>query len=350
MISGPDTARPDIPGRSVRASSRELTRRFILVRRFYRAVLCAFSLYLSFIIVSPAGDKPGSLNLFVDIASTRLADEVQTTEKHRLDLAGVPVLVGATRQNNGAAASVTAGIAGSHDFNLGNNLSMKASGLVSRVHTDGAGLLSSGRVGGDLAFKYQEGGTRLLLRPSLFANLQEETLDSIDYALQSQVWQAVGWGFDLTATGGAGWRASEQLPTDDRETGFGRLGLHWALLDKTDLEFAYGFDVTEGPLPSQYRFAQGPMVMAHLGLEDGWRLYGRYSFSAVERGYDDNQADARRHDARHRFNFVSDWDLGSTTGADWHMQAAYDFEQTLTDAPVCYPANHIASVQFALNF
>src|SRR5262245_25238086 len=121
MISGPDTERPDIPGGSVRASSRELTRSFVLVRRFYRALLCAISLYLSFIMMSPAGDKPGLLNLFVDIANTRLADEVQTTEKRRLDLAGVPVLVGAMRQNNGAAASVTAGIAGSHAFNLGNN-------------------------------------------------------------------------------------------------------------------------------------------------------------------------------------------------------------------------------------
>jgi hypothetical protein len=350
MISGPDTARPDIPGRSVRASSRDLTRSFILVRRLYRAVLCAFSLYLSFIIASPAGDKPGSLNLFVDIASTRLAEEVQTTEKRELELAGVPVLVGTKRQNNGAAASVTAGIAGSRDFTLGNNLSMTASGLVSRVHTDGTGLLSSGHVGGDFAVKYQQGGTRLLLRPSLYAALQDETLDHIDYALENKLWQAIGWGFDLTATAGAGWRASDQVPTDDRETAFGRLGLHWALLDKTDLEFAYAFDVTNGPLPSQYRFAQGPTIMANLGLDDGWRLYGRYSLNAVERGYDDNQANARRHDMRHRFNFVSDWDLGSTTGADWHMQAAYDFEQTLTDAPVCYPANHIASVQFALNF
>jgi hypothetical protein len=327
-----------------------LRKSFVLARRSYRAVLCAISLYLSFIIVSPAGEAPGPLNLFVDIANTRVADEVQTTEKRRLSLAGVPVLVGATRQNNGAAASVTAGVAGSHDFDLGNNLSMKASGLVSRVHTDGAGILSSGRVGGDLAFKYQEGGTRLLLRPSLYAALQDETLGHIDYALENKVWQALGWGLDLTATAGAGWRVSDEVPTDDRETAFGRLGLQWALLDKTDLEFAYGFDVIDGPLPSQYRFTQGPTIMAHLGLDDGWRLYGRYSLSAVERGYDDNQAGARRHDMRHRFNFASDWDLGSTTGADWHVQAAYDFEQTLTDAPVCYPASHVASVQFALNF
>jgi hypothetical protein len=349
MISGPDTGRPDMTGRSVRASSRELKRSVILVRRLYRSILCAFSLYISFIIASPAGDQPGALNLFVDIASNRLANEVKTAEKRRLDLGGVPVVVGAVQQNGGAAASVTAGIAGSRDFTLGKNASVKASGVLSRVHTDGAGVLSGGRAGGDLAVKAQQGGTRLLLRPSLYATLQDETLNRIDYALDSQLWQAIGWGFDLTAAAGVGWRASE-LATDDRETAFGRFGLHWALLDKADLELAYGFDMVDGPLPSQYRFTQGPMLAAHVGLADGWRLSGSYAFRAIERGYDNNQVGARRHDARHRLNFLSDWDLSSTTGADWHMQAGYDFEQTLTDAPVCYPANHVGSVQFALKF
>jgi hypothetical protein len=325
----------------------------ILVRRVRRATLCALSLYLSFVIMSAAGEKGKDavqpVNLFVDITSSRLADEVDS-KKRRLDVAGMPVMVGALRQNGSAAPSVAAGIAGSFNFDLGNHVSMKPSGVISRTHTDGAGILSSGRVGGDVAFQYQEGGSGLLLRPSVYATMQEDVLDHMDYALESKLWQAIGWGVDLSATLGHSWRVSELLETDDREAGYGRLGLNIGLFDKSNLELAYGFNTSDGLLGSQFRFAQGPALIAHLAMAPGWRLDGSYSFTATERGYSDSDADARRHDLNHRLNLKSDWSIFSTTGAEWHVSAAYDFEQTITDDPVCYPANHIASLNFALNF
>ena len=324
------------------------------MRRLRRATLCALSLYLSFIIASTAGEKDKEavqpVNLFVDITSSRIADEADMTQKRRLNFAGVPVVVGAARQNGGAAPSVAAGIAGSYKFELGKTLSMKPSGLISRTHTDGAGILSSGRVGGDVAFQYQEGGSGLLLRPSLYATMQEDVLDHMDYALESKIWQAIGWGIDLTATLGHSWRVSEMLYTDDREAGYGRLGLKMDLFQNSNLELAYGFSSTEGPLASQYRFSQGPTMVAHLTLAEGWKLDGSYSLTSVERGYSDSDEEARRHDLRHRLNIKSDWEIASTTGAEWHVSAAYDYEQTVTDDPVCLPANHIASLNFALNF
>ena len=324
-------------------------------------MLCALSLYLSFIIMSPAGekaaDKAGApaggalpVNLFVDITSTRVADQVKMKEKRRINLGGVPVLVGAARQDGGAAQSVTAGITGGYKIALDKNLSVKASGLLSRMHTEGTGVLSGGRAGGDLAFNYQQGGTRLLLRPSLYAALQNEALDHVDYALESQIWQAVGWGMNLTASAGSAWRESAVLATEDRDSAFGRLGLSLGLFNGGNLEVGYGFERKDGTLASQYRYSHGPVMLATMGLWDGWTLLGRYGFSATERGYDDNDPGARRHDARHRLNLETDWDLASSTGADWHMRAAYDFEQTLTDDPVCYPASHAAIVSFALNF
>ncbi len=354
MISGPDAVRPDIPGRRASSSSHALKTSNVLVRRLFRSVLCALSLYLSFIIVSPAGETSGDaakpVNLFVDITSTRLAEEVKMKERRHVDLAGVPVVIGAARQSGDAAPSIAAGIAGGYDFDLGHHVSMKASGLLSRVHTAGAGVLSAARAGGDLAFRYQDGGTRLMLRPSLYAALQDEALDHVDYALESRLWQAIGWGLDLTASAGHSWRDSDQFGAEDRETGFGRLGLRLGLFDGGDLEFGYGFDATDGPLASQFRVTQGPLLRTHLAFAPGWRFSGRYGFSATERGYDGYDAGARRHDARHRLNLETDWDLASTTGADWHMKAAYDFEQTLTDDPVCLPATHAAIVSFALNF
>ncbi|HET6159589.1 MAG TPA: hypothetical protein VFE34_14690 [Dongiaceae bacterium] len=323
-----------------------------------RASLCALSLYLSFVIVSTAGEKgkdaaanaAGPVNFFLDITSTRLADKVDMSKKRRLDVAGVPVVVGGKRQNGSAAPSVAAGIAGSTKFDLGNHVTMKPSGLLSRAHTNGAGILSSGRVGGDVAIQYQKGGRGLLLRPSLYADLQDDVLDHMDYALESKIWQAIGWGIDLTATAGRAWHASDQLYAEDRETGYGRLGLHMNLFDKSDLELAYGFNTTDGPLATQYRFSQGPSISTHLTLADGWKIDGRYSLTAIARGYDDNDEDARRHDYRHRFNLASQWDLESTTGADWHISADYDFEQTLTDDTVCVPISHTAMLNFALNF
>ncbi|MEZ5833966.1 MAG: hypothetical protein R3D05_22570 [Dongiaceae bacterium] len=325
----------------------------VLMRRLRRALLCALSLYLSFIIVSPAGengkDAAQHVNLFLDITSNRLADEIDISKKKHISLAGMPVVVGGKRQD-GTAPSVAAGIAGSYKFDLGNHVSMKPSGVLSRTHTDGAGFLSSGRAGGDVAIQYQDGGTGLLLRPSLYASMQDDVLDHMDYALESKLWQAIGWGINMTATLGHSWRVSDVLDTDDRERGYGRLGLKFDLFDESKLELAYGFTSTDGPLASQDRFTQGPSLTAHLAMARGWRIDGSYSFTNTERGYDDNNPNARRHDMAHRLGLKSDWDIFSTTGAEWHVTAGYDFEQTVTDDPVCTPANHIASMNFALNF
>ena len=73
----------------------------MLLRRLRRVACCALSLYLSFVIVSDAGEKSKDaaqpVNLFVDITSNRLADEIDISQKRRLDLAGVPVMVGRAR-------------------------------------------------------------------------------------------------------------------------------------------------------------------------------------------------------------------------------------------------------------
>lgn len=321
-------------------------------RRLRRATLCALSLYLSFVMFSSAGDTnaPQPMNLFVDIASNRLADEIDVSKKRRLDLAGVPVVLGGKRQD-GAAPSIAAGVAGTFSFDLGNSVSMKTSGLISRIHTDnGTGILSSGKVGGDAELKYQDGGSGLLLKPSVYATMQRDVLDHMDYALESKLWQAIGSRFDLTATVGQSWRVSELLYTDNRQSGNGRLGVNIDLFDGSNLELAYGFNTTDGPLASHFRFSQGPTMIAHLKLAPGWSLDGSYSMTTTERGYDDNQADARRHDLNHRLNLKSDWAISSTTGAEWHVSAGYDYEQTITDAPVQNPANHVASVSFGLNF
>src|SRR4030095_8437185 len=104
------------------------------------------------------------------------------------------------------------------------------------------------------------------------------------------------------------------------------------------------------PLASQYRCSQGPILAAHLTLADGWKLDGQYSFLATERGYDDNDASARWHDVHHHLNLETQWDLKSTTGAEWSVSAVYDFDQTVSDDTACYPVSHVASLQFALNF
>jgi hypothetical protein len=180
--------------------------------------------------------------------------------------------------------------------------------------------------------------------------MQQDVLERMDYALESKLWQAIGSNLDLTATLGQSRRVSELLYTDNRQNSYGRLGVNIDLFDGSNLELAYGFNTTDGPLASHFRFSQGPSMVAHLALAPGWSLDGSYSMTAVTRGYDDNQADARRHDLNHHLNLKSNWAISSTTGAEWHISAGYDYEQTITDAPVQNPANHIASVNFGLNF
>src|SRR5262245_17540508 len=107
MNSGPVAVCPAIPGHCASSSSSSaLSTNRILMRRLRRASWCALSLYLSFVIASPAGEKgkeaAPTVNAFVDIASTRLADDVNLDHKKRFDFGGLPVLVGATRQSGGA--------------------------------------------------------------------------------------------------------------------------------------------------------------------------------------------------------------------------------------------------------
>ena len=290
------------------------------------------------------------VTLFLNINNSQLADRVDLSQKRRLNLAGVPILVGGNRQNGDAAPSIAAGIAGGYTFDLGNNLSLKPSGVLSRTHIDGADLLSGGGIGGNVALQYQASRGGLLLRPVLYATMQRDILERMDYALDGEVWQAIGWGMDLTAALGYSRRESELLSTDDREGSYGRLGLKIGLLDSSNLELAYGFNTTKGTLASQFRFNQGPSMSTHLALAPGWQIDGGYSLLAVERGYDNRDTDARRHDMRHRLHLASDWAITSTTGAEWHISAGYDYEQTFTDGPMPPPPTHRALVNFALNF
>src|SRR3990170_2589454 len=119
MISRPVAERPALSGRRASSSQHESSTGRMLLRRLRRATCCALSLYLSFVIVSDAGEKSKNgaqpVNLFLDITSNRLADEIDISKKRRLDLAGVPVVVGGARQNGGAP-SVAAGVAGSFKF------------------------------------------------------------------------------------------------------------------------------------------------------------------------------------------------------------------------------------------
>jgi hypothetical protein len=352
MFSRPVAVRPAYSGRRGLRLQRDARCDPTLLVRVRRSLLCALSLYLSFVIVSTAGetgtDALQPVNLFVDVSDNRLPGNLE--QQRRLSVAGVPIVFEGKRQDGEAARSIAAGLIGGHRFDLGDHLSLQPTGLVSRTHTDGDGILSTGRLGGDLELQYQNGGSGLLLRPSAYASMQKDVLAHMDYALDSKVWQAIGWGVNLTGTLGHARHESEQISTDDRDSSHGSLGLSVGLFDQSLLELTYGFNTTKGPLASQFRFDQGPTVATHLNLASGWRLDGSYGLTATERGYTDEDADARRHDMRHHVRLQSDWAISSSTGAEWHVYADYDYEQTFTDAPIALPAIHIGSVNFALNF
>jgi len=117
-------------------------------RRIARGFVCAFALYLCLAAAAPAADKSKDaglpVKLFVDVTSTRLADEVKSSDKKKFNLGGVPVVLGALRQDGGALPSIAAGVSGNYDVKLG-DLGVKANGYLARVHTEGFDLLSDAR-------------------------------------------------------------------------------------------------------------------------------------------------------------------------------------------------------------
>jgi hypothetical protein len=327
-----------------------------LARRSARAVVGTLSIYLCFAVTSIAEEKSRDalpVKLFVDVTSTRLADEVKDGNKKNLNLGGVPVTLGALRQDGGALPSVAAGISGSYDFKLG-AVGMKANGYLARVHTQGVGLLSDARAGGDLTFQYSLAGAKLSFKPSARAAFRDDAVDHVDYALNGSLTRNIFKGWDLAMSGGESWRVSELVETDDRQNAFGRVGLRVDLLQAIDvrgnLELGYEMNEGDGDLAWQRRFSHGPSVGVSFIPVDGWRFSSRYRFSESAWGYDDNNLDARHIESRHRFNFEGDWALSSLTGADWHMKACYNFEQISSDQEVELPERHVATVQFALNF
>lgn len=356
MIQCPDAGRPAWTGR-VASTSLTWGTAATLAQRCARAIVGALSIYLCFAFTSTAEDKSRGdalpVKLFVDVTSTRLADEVKSSDKKKLNLGGVPVMLGALRQDGGAQPSIAAGISGSYDFKLG-RVGMKANGYLARVHTQGVGLLSDARAGGDLTFQYSLAGAKLSLKPSARAAFRDDAVNHVDYALNGSLTRNLFKGWDLAMSGGESWRVSELVETDDRQNGFGRLGLRVDLLQTIDvrgnLELGYEMNEGDGQLAWQRRFSHGPSVGVSFLPVDGWRFSSRYRFIESEWGYDDNNPDARHNESRHRFNFEGDWALSSLTGADWHMKACYNFEQISSDQVVEMPERHVATVQFALNF
>jgi hypothetical protein len=355
MIQCPDAGRPGISGR-VASNTFAWGITGTLARRSARAVVGVFSIYLCLAFTSIAEEKSRDalpVKLFVDVTSTRLADEVKSGDKKKLNLGGVPVMLGALRQDGGALPSVAAGVTGNYDFKLG-DVGVKTNGYLARVHTQGLDLLSDARAGGDITLQYSLAGADLSLKPSARAVFRDDALDHVDYALNGSLKRSIVKGWNFTLSAGQFWRVSELMETDDRTTAFGRLGLRVDLLQTIDvrgsLEFGYDMDQGDGQLGWQNRFSHGPSVGARFSPLDGWTFSGRYRFSESEWGYDDNNLNLRHNEARHRLNFEGDWALDSLTGADWHMKACYNYEQISSDQVVEMPERHVATVQFALNF
>jgi hypothetical protein len=355
MVSCPDAGRSVLSGRVASTSS------FWRIagapaQRCARALVGAFSIYLCLAVTSIAEEKSRDalpVKFFVDVTSTRLADEVKSSAKKKLNLGGVPVMLGAMRQDGGAQPSVAAGISGNYDFKL-RGVGVKANGYLARVHTQGAGLLTDARAGGDVEFRYSLAGANLSLKPSARAAFRDDAMDHVDYALNGSLSRSIVKGWNFTMSAGQFWRVSELLETDNRSNAYGRLGLRVDLLQTVDvrgsLELGYEMDEGQGQLGWQNRFSHGPSVGARFMPVEGWTFSGRYRFSESEWGYDNNNLNLRHTESRHRINFEGDWALDSLTGADWHMKACYNYEQIASDQVVEMPERHVATVQFALNF
>ncbi len=359
------------------------------MRRVFRGLLGTLALCLGFAAAAPAGEtlepkldprltpkltlgraEAGAdkrpVNLFLDITSTRLVEETKLDSKRRVDLAGVPVVVGALRQGDQAAPSITAGVAGRYDWKLDDGWSLQADGVLSRAHVIDAGLASAARGGGALALGFADGGTTLELRPSFYAGMQEDLLHHLDLGLGARWRQELEDGVALTATASHAWHDALDPAGDsggtDRETTLGRLGLRfdlaqWSLVGApgmfpagSNLELAYEVDDEAGEQAWQRSFGQSVVLLARLVALQGWSLNGRYAFSASERGYDEADADARQREIRHRLSLEGDWDLGSSTGAAWHMKADYGFEQRIAEDAESGPGLHRAMLSFALDF
>jgi hypothetical protein len=368
MISSPDTVRPE--GRRAAPSSVEQGRPLklsdVMMRRVFRAALGTLALCLAFVAPAPAGDNlnvdlgtlgkalstgdAGPVNLFLDVTSTQLVDELKTTDKRRFDFAGMPVVVGALRQNDGAAPSVTAGIAAKYAFKLSDQVSATAHGAVSRAQIIGDTTQDRGRAGGDVLLKFAAGDTQLSLRPSFYATLLEDALGFVDFGLDTTWREVLTDNLVFSASAGRFWHDSTMLDSDDRETGFGRVGLNLDMPDLGKVEVLYQIDSTEGLYASQFRISRGPVLAAHFNLDGGWRFIGRYALSEIERGYDDTAPEARRQDVRQKLTLESEWDLESSTGAAWHMRANYGYERSVYEDAVCPPPLHAAMVSFALDF
>src|ERR1700752_4807817 len=130
MFSRPVAMRPAYSGRRGLRLQRDARCDPTLLVRVRRSLLCALSLYLSFVIVSTAGetgtDALQPVNLFVDVSDNRLPGNLE--QQRRLSVAGVPIVFEGKRQDGQAARSIAAGLIGGHRFDLGDHLSLQPTG------------------------------------------------------------------------------------------------------------------------------------------------------------------------------------------------------------------------------
>jgi len=215
-----------------------------------------------------------------------LADDVDSAKRRPTSPAS-RLVVGALRQNGGAQS--VAAVSPQLQVRSRNHVSMKAERLISPTHNDGVGILSS--AGRRPTSRSSTGrGHGLLLRPSLYATMQEDVLDHMD-TRRKQIVAGDRLGHDLTGDAWPVLRAwSCSIPTIAKPR-YGQARPQHRSVHKSDLELGYG------STPATGRSARSPLQPgSDLGGASGhgprMAIDGSYSFTATERGYDDNDAEA----------------------------------------------------------
>jgi hypothetical protein len=265
------------------------------------------------------------------------------------DLAGLPVSIAALSDGGDSDnPGISAGLNGAHQLSLGGGFTLASRGSVQKTRYLTDSFFGSDRIAGGTALRFEERGFKGALEPGIDLALQAGSIDRRRYTLDGRLSQDIldGWAVSL----GNGWMRQEYpgTPDDRADTGSGRLGFAFTMIEKTRLDLSYEMSRTWAVMPEDGAAKAGPALDLSLSVLDALDIGFRYQHCESTDYETEDGSLQVLVDSVHSVGIHAAW---QKPGAEYFtVSAGYNLDHTASPVAARDGITHDAMVSLGLKF
>lgn len=306
------------------------------------------TLLLAILMAAPAAaDDAGSFDfgLSVHVVGGGLSD-LGDLGAYNLNLAGLPVEIGAMDGAAPGNPGLHLGFDGGHALPLGAGFSLVTTGSFAKTrYLDDVGL-GRDRVKGKTSLRFDHGSFRSALEPGIDVDLFAGVVDTRRLLLDGRIARDLFDNVALTASGGWAQHA-KPLTESETEFGRGRLGLDIRLGSRTTLDLSYEMRQAWTELPQDATQSAGPAAALSVALLGGLSFDIGYQYCESTRHAFDDGLRALVDD-RHAASMSAKW-------ADPDMEylvvtAGYRYDRIHEASALAAVESHDGMINLAVSF